>query len=128
MSATEILVVDDDPVVTSIVSSMLLNKGYLVSCIQSGRECLSSMRQKLSNKEALPRVILLDLLLNDMQGSQVLKELREIFSPSYVPVIMLSANTEGEMLEINTDAIPDVYLQKPFTSSEIIQAIESVLH
>jgi len=120
MKPTTIMVADDDPVVRVLVQEFLSARGYSVQSAESATECLS----KLSNE--VPDILVLDLLMPDMTGIEVLRNLRSNPLTSSVPVIMLSADTDIEALVCANDISADQYVQKPFGAKEILAAVEKL--
>lgn len=120
-----ILLADDDPVVSHIVSSMLSNMGHQVTHVASGAECLGEVRAALAAK-SLPDLLLLDVQLLDTTGAAVLAEVRVLTGAQRLPVIMVSANTEEETKQSFPGLDADGYLEKPFTPARILAVIEEV--
>jgi CheY-like chemotaxis protein len=79
-----ILVIDDDPRATSFLSQYLLPEGHDVTCAYSGLHALMTVENKT------PDVILLDLIMPDMDGFEVLTMLRRDEQLKHVPVVLLT--------------------------------------
>src|SRR5262245_40055424 len=118
MGATKILVIDDDPSIRTIVDKMLTQVGYEVFSASSGKE---GLRQLYS---AQPDLVLLDILMPEMDGLEVLKRIRELTN---IPVIMLSAVTQMDVTVRCLEMGADDYLKKPFAREELFARIGSVL-
>ncbi|MFZ5866156.1 MAG: response regulator transcription factor [Thermodesulfobacteriota bacterium] len=118
MEAEQILVVDDDPDILTILRDNLEWDGYTVLTASTGREALSLFRDKT------PSLIILDLFLPDMDGIQVCRAIRE---ESDVPIIMLTARDRvtDKVLGLETGA--DDYLVKPFEYLELAARIKACL-
>lgn len=116
-----VLVADDDPVVRILISEFLAGKGYQVETLESGEECLRRLDGRL------PDVLVLDLLMPDMTGIEVLRHLRDNPRTSALPIIMLSADTDTEALASANNVSANVYVQKPFGVKEIVLAMEKAL-
>lgn len=116
----KILVTDDDPVIRILISECLSCYGHEVITVSSGKECL----EKLTGD--LPEVLLLDLMMPDMNGMEVLKKLRDNPNTAQVPVIMLSANAEKKVVEEDKNAQANQYLEKPFDLKTLLQAVEDI--
>ena len=111
-----ILVVDDEPGILRFVKTSLGLAGYDVTTTGNGEEALQLAKsQKLD-------IILLDILMQPMNGFDVLKQLR-IFSK--VPVIILTAQREIAETALKEGA--DAYVMKPFVPGELVKEIRSVL-
>ena len=118
MLLKKVLIVDDNPAVTEIVSELVANVGYTPIIASGGREALE--RAEKEN----PDLILLDINMPDMDGWSVLRILKERGYTDRGKVMMLTAATE-----IGTDifGLQDVvagYIRKPFTN----EALEARLH
>ena len=122
----ELLVIDDDPVVRHILSSILSLEGYRVILAESGEAGLSILADAVRDKRA-PNVIMLDFKLPGKSGVEVLKEVRTLTENLRVPVIMLSANTREELLQDGFVISPDFYLEKPFQAEMVLSVIQLAL-
>lgn len=113
-----ILIIDDESAVRNVVCMNLKNKNYNVSEAVSGREGLD---KALSFH---PHLIILDLGLPDMEGYQVLKELRLWTT---IPIIILTvADDEATKVRL-LDAGADDYLTKPFGPAELLARVRVAL-
>ena len=122
----KVLIADDDPVVRHILTAMVESLGHEVSLAQSGTECLNVVRE-LHQADDLPEVLFLDYQLLDLSGIEVLREIRATVSAATLPAVMLSANTRQELEELNSDVLPDLYLEKPFTAEDVAFVLEEAL-
>ena len=113
-----ILVIEDEANIVRFVSALLEANGYQVICAKNGNTglmCFSSHK---------PDLVILDLGLPDIDGTQVLKEIR---TQSLTPVIVLSArDRESDKVEA-LDLGANDYVTKPFGSAELVARIRSVL-
>jgi two-component system KDP operon response regulator KdpE len=118
MSATRILVVDDEPQIRRFLKPALEAAGYEVVEAETGSEGL-----RLATTRA-PELVILDLGLPDIDGKEVIAKLRA-WSP--VPIIVLSArDREAEKIEA-LDLGADDYVEKPFGIGELTARIRSAL-
>jgi len=113
-----ILVVDDETAVTDLLAYNLRKAGYETLLAADGREALRLARQ--SN----PDLILLDLMLPEVDGLDVCRELRKT---SEVPVIMLTARGEEIDRVVGLELGADDYICKPFSMRELLARIKAVL-
>ncbi len=116
----KILVVDDDPVVGIIVNEYLAAQGYVVEVLRSGPACLEKLRSNL------PDILLLDLIMPEMSGMEVLKNIRTNSRTKNLPVIMMSADSHLDSLFEDGDATPDRFVEKPFDMPKVVEVIESL--
>jgi CheY-like chemotaxis protein len=123
-----VLIADDDPVVRQILQAILTD--HTVQVAVSGAECLTILRaQHLAGIRT--DVVFLDLQLQDMHGTEVLREIRREFSAltPVVPapaVVVLSGNSEAEVRELDPEFSPELFLEKPFTAASIADALKAV--
>ncbi|MFC2021781.1 response regulator [Chloroflexota bacterium] len=116
--AKKILVVDDEKRIVDILKAYLERDGYQVSTAYDGRSALELAR---SNS---PDLIILDLMLPEVSGWDVCRELRK---ESDVPVIMLTARDDTTDKIIGLELGADDYVTKPFDPKEIISRVRAVL-
>lgn len=114
-----VLIVEDEPELRELLKSNLEDEGYKVSAAPDGPTGLAHHR------EAAADIILLDLMLPGMDGLQVLRTLRE--NHDEVPVLMLTARSEPQMKVMGFEAGVDDYLTKPFSLSELLRRIQTLL-
>ena len=108
-----ILVVDDDRSVRALLRSILKKKGYQTS------ECEDGVSAVEFCVETNPDIVLLDLLMPDIHGLDVLKQLKENPQTTSIPVIVLTGSTEQEdkLSALRSGAVD--YISKPFVSEEV---------
>ncbi len=115
-----ILVVDDEPDVTLYLSDLLSRRGYQVIAAQSGAEALQEVARRR------PALILLDIMMPEMSGWEVLRRLRD--SPHRdVPVIVLSARSEPGDAEVGLRLGAKRYISKTAGMEQLLAEIRDVL-
>lgn len=113
-----VLVVEDDKAIVHLLSTILDANDYRVVQVSTGREALSTI------SSYCPDVVLLDLGLPDMDGVDIIKNVRQW---SQVPIIVLSArNRERDKVEA-LDLGADDYVTKPFGTAELLARIRIAL-
>ncbi|MEA4854164.1 MAG: response regulator transcription factor [Christensenella sp.] len=118
MEETHILIVEDDPTILNFLSISLKTNHYLFETAMTGLDGISLV---LSNH---PDLVLLDLGLPDIDGLEVIKQIRQI---SEVPIIVVSARgQENEKVEA-LDLGADDYITKPFSIKELLARIRAAL-
>lgn len=117
----KVLIVDDDQSISQLLAILLQIKGYEVQIAHCGREAIDLAFH--SNMD----LILLDLILPDVEGLEVCRQIREEKSTHQVPIIILSASylSEDKIEGLHLGA--DDYLTKPFDNEELFARIEAVL-
>ncbi len=113
-----ILVVDDEPRIVQILRKNLELEGYRVIGASDGVSALQKAVQEM------PSLIVLDIMMPEMDGFEVLQRLRQI---SDVPVIMLSAKDLEEDKVHGLELGADDYISKPFGNREMVSRIKAVL-
>jgi two-component system alkaline phosphatase synthesis response regulator PhoP len=116
--AARILVVDDEPAVTDLLAYNLRQAHYEVLTAADGREALRLAQQ------ANPDLILLDLMLPEIDGLDVCRQLRKT---SQVPIIMITALGEETDRVVGLELGADDYITKPFSVREVLARIKAVL-
>ncbi len=114
----KILVVEDEKNISDIIKFNLLKENYEVVCAYDGEEGLSMF------KKEDPSLILIDIMLHNMDGIQVCKEIRKT---SEVPIIMLTAKAEETDKVLGLEALADDYVTKPFGNRELLARIKANL-
>jgi CheY-like chemotaxis protein len=111
------MVVDDDPSVLLLVDVLAEKMGFRVKAVSSGLQALEQLRDGLQ-----PAVILLDIMMERIDGLTFMNHLREMPAVEETPVIAMSTaavlERYGEQLQVNGT------LLKPITASTLTQAIE----
>ncbi len=113
-----ILVVDDEKRMVRFIRLNLEYDGFQVIPAYTGKEALDQVRN------ALPNLILLDVMLPDIDGFQILHKIREFSS---VPVIMLTAKGEEDDRVRGLEGGADDYVTKPFSPRELVSRVKAVL-
>lgn len=114
----KILVVDDENSVRDLIQLILKREKYEVIIASDGKSAL------LAAKEQKPDLIILDLMLPDISGYDVCKE---IYGSQKIPIIMLTAKNEVIDKVLGLEYGADDYITKPFESMELIARVKAVL-
>jgi DNA-binding response OmpR family regulator len=114
----KILVVDDEERMVRFIRLNLEHDGFIVSEASNGKQALQRLR------DVTPDLILLDVMMPDMDGFEVLEMIREINS---LPVIMLTAKGEENDRVRGLELGADDYVTKPFSPRELTSRIKAVL-
>lgn len=118
MGVKKVLVVDDEPKITQVVTAYLEKEGYQVFTASSGNEAL-----ELNGRKA-PDLIILDLRLPDLSGEEVCRRIRQRHD---TPVLMLTAKAEEEDKVQGLAIGADDYLTKPFSPRELVARVRAIL-
>ncbi len=116
-----LLLIDDDPNLILLVKDYLEFRGYEVVTAENGREALEVLEKDI------PDMIICDVMMPEMDGYSLVKNVREDPRTSWVPVLFLSAKGQSQdrVKGLNTGA--DVYMVKPFEPEELVAQVESSL-
>jgi CheY-like chemotaxis protein len=113
-----ILLVEDEPVIRELVSSMLSDGVVDVVCAADGVEGLKLAKSRAFN------LILMDVVLPQMDGVTVCRILKSDPQTARVPLYMLTAKAKRSDVEIATLAGADGYIQKPFRGTELMALVD----
>lgn len=112
----KILVIDDDPKITTFLHRSLAYEGYEVIDANDGLTGLNLA------EEHAPELIILDIMMPGMNGIEVCRQLRKV---SHVPILMLTAKDEIDDRVAGLDAGADDYLVKPFSLEELLARVRA---
>jgi two-component system response regulator VicR len=113
-----ILIVDDEPAVSDLLAYNLRKAHYEVVSAADGQEALQKARQ------TSPDLILLDLMIPEVDGLDVCRELRKT---SDIPIIMITARGEEIDRVVGLELGADDYITKPFSVRELMARVKAVL-
>ena len=116
----DILVVDDEASVVEVVGLYLRKEGFQVRSASNGRQALESIRDQR------PALIILDLMLPEVDGIEIIRRLREDRQES-IPVIMLTARGQEIDRIYGLELGADDYVTKPFSPAELVARVKAVL-
>ncbi len=117
----KILVIDDEPDLRELVRVNLDQAGYGVETASSGREALQALRH------SPPDLIVLDLMLPDISGTELCRKIRSDPALSDIPVIMLTAKAAEVDRVVGFELGADDYVTKPFSPREFVLRVAAVL-
>lgn len=119
--AEKILIVDDDVDTLRLVGLMLQRQGYQISAATNGQQGLSKA------VEELPDLILLDVMMPDMDGYEVTRQLRQNSLTAGIPILMFTAKTQLDDKVTGFEVGADDYLTKPTHPSELQAHVKALL-
>ncbi len=112
-----VLVAEDEPNIVESLSFLLERAGFAVDVEMDGRRALEAVMA------AVPDVLILDVMLPELDGYEVLRRLRADARGEALPVLMLTAKGQREDREIAMRIGADMFITKPFANSEIVDAV-----
>jgi len=117
----DVLVVDDESAIREMIRFALGKSGMQVRCAANGHEALSRI------SEQHPDVLLLDWMMPNMSGPELIRRLRKKSLTRDIPVIMLTAKVTEDDKVTGLNAGADDYIVKPFSPRELVARINAVL-
>lgn len=116
-----IYIIEDDESIREIESIALKNSNYIVSAFENAKEFYKKL------DELVPDLILLDVMLPDESGYDIVRKLRKRPATQDIPIIMVTAKTtEMDMIK-GFDGGADDYIKKPFSIMELITRVKALL-
>ena len=122
-SETTVLIVEDDPDQLALADLRVSMAGYAVRVADSEASFLRSMAE-----HGLPDLILLDVMLPDGNGLDILARLRRLPATVQVPVVLLTAMTDPDDIVKGLSLGADGYITKPYSKSLVAKVIERILN
>ena len=116
--APKILVVDDDPAISEMLTIVLEGEGFDPVPVMDGMEAIDAFESEQ------PDLILLDLMLPGMNGVDICRAIRK---QSTVPIVMLTAKTDTVDVVVGLESGADDYITKPFKPQELVARIRARL-
>jgi len=117
-----ILIVEDEQDLVGTLEYNLEHEGFDTRSTEYGEEAL-----ELARGDPVPDLIVLDLMLPDISGTEVCRRIRENDATSEIPVLMLTARGEEVDRVVGFEAGADDYVVKPFSMRELILRIRAIL-
>ena len=117
----QVLIADDEPNIVAALEYLLQRSGYEVRVARSGDEALKLIEQHP------PDLVLLDVMMPQRSGYEVCQRVREREDWRHIKIVMLSAR--GRDVEVNKGMSlgADLYITKPFSTSELVATINGLL-
>ena len=114
----DVLVVEDDPIVSSLISHVLTRRGFAVQVVANGREAHDRLQAGTR-----PKVVVLDVMLPFVDGFELLDQIRR--SPTWrdVPIVMLTSKSQERYVVRAFDAGVNDYIVKPFRPAEFVARV-----
>ncbi len=116
-----IMLVDDERELVAVVRTMLEEKGFNVRCAYDGTQVFDFL------KKQKPDLVILDVMMPQMDGLEVLTRLKGNPATSSIPVILLTEKADGEDVMVGYKMGADFYIPKPFTKNQLLDGVNSIL-
>ena len=121
MGKSRILVVEDDPDIGNMLRTYFENQGFEVSLAARGSDALSLTRH------SLPQLIVLDIMLPDMDGYEVCRQLRSSSRTGHIPILFLTQRDERRDRIAGLELGADDYITKPFDIEELRLRVQNAM-
>lgn len=115
------LVIDDDPAILLMMTSILNGLGYQVTTAVDGKQGLQQLTESIS-----PDVVLVDWNMPVMNGLEFVKTVRSQTQFNQLPIIMVTTELEMSQVALSADAGISEYIMKPFSPIMIIEKLQMV--
>jgi len=116
-----VLIVEDERDIVQVLEFSLRQAGFDTSSASDGEEAQARIRQRV------PDLVLLDLMLPDIPGTEICKQLKSSARTKMVPVIMLTARGEEVDRVVGFELGADDFVTKPFSVREVVLRIKAIL-
>ena len=116
-----VLLAEDEPNIVESLTFLLDRAGFEVTVETDGRQALNAAL------DDAPDVLILDVMLPELDGYEVLRRLRSDRRTSELPVVMLTAKGQREDRETALECGADLFITKPFANAEIIAAVNQLV-
>lgn len=116
-----VLIVEDEPFIVEALSFLLNREGLNVSVFTDGEGCVEHIQS------IRPNLVILDMMLPNKSGMQILEELRGLDMFVSLPVLMLTAKGQKKDRIAAEEAGVSLFMTKPFANKEIIKNVHRLL-
>ena len=113
------MIVDDAPRNLQVLGNILRNQNYKISVASTGRQALTMV------KKFLPDIILLDVMMPELNGFQVCRQLKSTKQTKNIPIIFLTARTQTEDILKGFELGAVDYVTKPFNTAELLARVRT---
>lgn len=122
MSKQKILVVEDEVSLLKLETILLTTRGYQVCSAKNGRDALECV------KKEMPDLVLLDVMLPEVDGFEVCRQIKSNPLTSHILVVLLTAKKAREDVAMGKEVRADSYITKPFQTAVVIRTIQRLLN
>lgn len=117
----KVLLIEDEPHIVEALSFLLSREGLDVSAHSNGADAARVAR------DAAPDLVILDVMLPNKSGFDILRELRASPSTATMPVMMLTAKGQGKDRAEAEEAGANLFMTKPFSNADIVAGVKQLL-
>lgn len=116
-----VLVVEDEPDIAALIAYQLTREGFRVETARTGPEALKAVNREI------PDLLVLDRMLPELSGDEVLRQLKQEEATRTIPVLVLTAKRDQEDRIEGLELGADDYLTKPFSPRELVLRVQAIL-
>ncbi len=116
----KVIIVEDEPNIAESLVFILERAGFSVSCVTDGNDAVFEIQNNH------PDVVILDVMLPNRTGLEILRDVRAARPISKTPVLMLSAKGQKKDREIAMEIGADHYMVKPFSNAEVLAKVKEL--
>lgn len=117
----DILIVEDEPSILSSLEFILKHAGWTIESLTDGESALRRL------EGALPRALVLDVMLPRRNGFEVLKEIRHNSRTAALPVLVLTAKGQQQDRRTAMELGASAFITKPYSNAEVVDAVRALL-
>ena len=121
MKTCHILIVDDEPNIVMSLEFLMRKNGYQVGIARNGTEALAAIAETPFD------LVLLDVMMPDVDGYQVCRQLRQRPDCAATKVVFLSAKSRDADVKKGYDVGADLYVPKPFSTRQLMEKVRELL-
>ncbi|KXK13643.1 MAG: response regulator receiver protein [Chloroflexi bacterium OLB15] len=121
-TSLQVLVIDDDPELCDLVQTLLGRIGIETTAAGTAAQAAQHLK-----KAELPDLIILDLMLPDVDGLAFLKQMRSRAMFDNIPVLVLSAMVDPDLIKQALDEGADRYLTKPYLANNLVSTVQELI-
>jgi DNA-binding response OmpR family regulator len=123
MNGKKILIIEDDTFLQGLAANKLQGEGFEVNTASNGNEALTSLEQEVYD------AIILDIMLPDISGFEILKQIRSRETNSQIPVLIFSNLSEDKDIKQGLDlGATDFLVKANFTLEELVEKVKGAIH
>ena len=115
-----VLLIEDEPNIIEAIRFILSRDGWAVDTHSDGATAMAAVARRM------PDVIILDAMLPNRSGFEILRELRDQPDTANVPVLMLTARGQAKDRERAEEAGVSHYMTKPFSNAEVLERVRAL--
>jgi DNA-binding response OmpR family regulator len=116
-----VLIAEDEPSIVMSLSFILNQEGYVVGEVLDGNQVVEKIR------EMHPGVVILDLMLPNRNGFEILKEVKNDPALQHIPILMLTAKGQQHDRSAAKQLGVDALITKPFSNREVLRCVEKLM-